>query len=104
MPPYQTTPVRPPTSQPECSNRTPTRNTVGCPRCEARWGGLKTAHCAACHNTFTTVGNFDRHRTGDHSKSTRHCLPPTDVGLIDAGRDDPCWGMPGRGARGVVVP
>lgn len=34
-------------------------------RCGQRWGGSKTAHCSNCHETFSTVSNFDRHlRTG----------------------------------------
>lgn len=69
---------------------------VACPRCGKTWGGLSTAHCTACHETFTVVSNFDRHRTGSHSAGTRYCLPPSEVGLIDAGRAYPCWGMPGR--------
>jgi hypothetical protein len=32
-----------------------------------------------CHQTFTTVGNFDRHRSakGEHGS----CRPPAEVGL-----------------------
>lgn len=33
-----------------------------CGKCEARWGGFKTCHCSGCHETFSTPGNFDRHR------------------------------------------
>lgn len=67
-----------------------------CARCGAYWGGLKTAHCAACHQTFTTVANFDHHRDGSHSRNTRHCVPPLTVGLIHAGRAYPCWSQPER--------
>lgn len=66
----------------------------GCGRCASRWGGLNTAHCGACHQTFTGIHAFDRHRTGSHSGGTRHCQPPAIVGLIDAGREYPCWGFP----------
>ena len=38
-----------------------------CPRCPNHWGGLKTAHCAACHETFTGLTAFDKHRTGSHT-------------------------------------
>lgn len=65
-------------------------------RCGVRWGGWKTAHCTACHETFSTVANFDKHRQGPHSDVTpRICVPPAAVGLVDAGRDYPCWGAPG---------
>jgi hypothetical protein len=68
-----------------------------CARCLARWGGLKTAHCRACGETFTVVAAFDRHRAGSHTHDERHCLDPAAVGLVDAGRAYPCWGFPGRG-------
>jgi hypothetical protein len=32
-----------------------------CSGCETRWQGEAIAHCAVCHLTFTTVGNFDYH-------------------------------------------
>jgi hypothetical protein len=67
-----------------------------CVKCSAHWGGLKTAHCSVCHQTFSTVANFDRHRAGSHSADTRHCLDTAEVGLIDAGREYPCRGLPGR--------
>lgn len=69
--------------------------TTGCGRCPQRWGGLRTAHCGACHATFTGLSAFDKHRDGDHAKGNRHCLPPESVGLVDAGRQYPCWGWPG---------
>lgn len=70
-----------------------------CPRCNLRWGGLKTAHCAACHETFTTVSTFDKHRAGSHASGTRHCLPPAEVGLVEAGRAYPCWAQAGTWER-----
>ncbi len=33
-----------------------------CPRCRREWSGLAQCHCATCHNHFSTVGNFDKHR------------------------------------------
>lgn len=62
--------------------------------CDAWWTGLKTAHCPACHETFTTTSAFDKHRTGEHHNDTRHCQPPAQVGLTDAKRPYPCWGHP----------
>ena len=38
--------------------------------CGAEFSGLKTAHCSACHETFTTVAAFDKHRTGSHAPTT----------------------------------
>jgi hypothetical protein len=75
---------------------TATAAMASCARCHVRWGGLKTAHCAACHQTFTAVTAFDKHRSGSHSEDTRRCLDPASVGLIDAQRAYPCWGLPGR--------
>ena len=65
----------------------------GC-QCGARWGGLKTCHCAACHQSFTVLSAFDKHRRGSHPDSTRHCVDPASVGLIDVGRSYPCWTTP----------
>lgn len=67
-----------------------------CARCENRWGGLNTAHCGACHETFTTVRAFDMHRAGSHPEGTRHCVSPASVGLVKSGREYPCWRMPGE--------
>lgn len=62
-----------------------------CPKCPAEWTGLKAAHCAACHITFSTPGNFDRHRPGE-------CLPPESVGLVVLRKyeNTSVWGQPGR--------
>jgi hypothetical protein len=65
----------------------------GCSNCYSRWGGLKTAHCSACHKTFTTPWAFDKHRDGSHVTG-RFCREPEAVGLVDAGRAYPCWGRP----------
>lgn len=66
----------------------------------ARWRGLKTAHCAACGETFTTVAAFDKHRAGSHTLD-RDCLDPATVGLVDVGGAYPCWGSPGRAEDGA---
>lgn len=47
-----------------------------CAGCSSKWGGLKTAHCARCHETFTTPANFDRHQ--HYGK----CKPPQNRGLV----------------------
>lgn len=34
-----------------------------CSRCSFTWTGLRIAHCAGCHRTFSTPANFDIHRS-----------------------------------------
>ncbi|TDH48865.1 hypothetical protein E2F47_22125 [Mycobacterium eburneum] len=68
-----------------------------CAKCRQRWGGLNTSHCSACHQTFTGLTAFDKHRDGNHAHGTRHCVAPQSVGLVDAGRGYPCWGHPSTG-------
>jgi hypothetical protein len=80
----------------EAEIRTAQAGTAMCAGCSARWGGLKTAHCVACHATFSVVAAFDKHRTGSHAYGYRHCLDPETVGLVDVGRAYPCWSFPGR--------
>lgn len=84
-----------------------------CRGCPTRWTGLTTSHCAGCHETFTTVSNFDRHRRGGE------CVRPSSAGLIASQRggnavwhqpagkydivsDREFWGnLPGPALRGV---
>lgn len=66
-----------------------------CGRCSSRWNGYNTCHCSACHQTFTGLTAFDKHRAGSHMPDTRHCLEPASRGLVDAGRAYACWGLPG---------
>ena len=61
--------------------------------CGETWSGTTAAHCAAsgCHQTFTTVANFDRHRRGGA------CQQPTSVGLRLAARAGyQAWAQPGE--------
>lgn len=44
---------------------------ASCAGCGTRWGGLNTAHCAACHQTFTSVAAFDTHRVGPMGTDAR---------------------------------
>lgn len=76
---------------------TPQAGMASCAKCQARWGGLRTAHCDACHETFTVEAAFDKHRAGSHTHDGRHCIDPATVGLVDAGREYRCWGFPGDG-------
>ncbi|AEJ92194.1 hypothetical protein OPTIMUS_138 [Mycobacterium phage Optimus] len=79
----------------------------GCARCDARWGGVRTAHCGSCHETFSGLSAFEIHRAGSHSKG-RYCLDPSTVtnenpDSADYGeklfkrsaRDYPCWSLAG---------
>jgi hypothetical protein len=49
-----------------------------CGWCPRTWTGLKIAHCGGrggCHQTFTVVTHFDKHR------KTGKCVEPSKVGL-----------------------
>lgn len=41
-----------------------------CSGCSNKWGGMAQAHCASCHELFSGVTAFDRHR------SKGKCLAP----------------------------
>lgn len=57
--------------------------------CGARWSGATTSHCGACHETFTSVGAFDRHRNGSR------CTNPEAIGMVVApGRAYDAWTNP----------
>lgn len=47
-----------------------------CKKCRCKWTGLRRSHCSGCHQSFNSVGAFDRHRTKDFK-----CLDPLDIGL-----------------------
>lgn len=61
----------------------------GCSTCAARWGGQLTCHCTGCHQTFTGLVAFDKHR------NKYKCLDPQSVGLVLSNRAYPCWGVAG---------
>jgi hypothetical protein len=67
----------------------------GCNKCANVWQGHSTAHCGACHETFTTLTVFDMHRKGTYEPDTRHCETPQSVGLVKSNRGYPCWQRPG---------
>jgi hypothetical protein len=60
-----------------------------CGSCSKRWTGFNTSHCLGCHETFTTVSNFDTHfdRRG-------RCADPAEAGLQPSSRAYPCWSTP----------
>lgn len=45
-----------------------------CNGCTATWTGTSPCHCAACHQTWSGIGLFDKHRSqyGDRGA----CLTP----------------------------
>lgn len=49
------------------------RMTYTCSGCPNTWGGLNSAHCSACHRTFSGVGTFDKHRVRGR------CLDPAEI-------------------------
>lgn len=61
--------------------------TFGCAGCDARWGGLTTSHCSGCHITTTCLAAHDKHRF--YGK----CRDPISMGLVDVGRQYPCFGF-----------
>lgn len=60
-----------------------------CGGCALWWTALGAAHCAGCHETFTSVSGFEKHRRGGQ------CLTPAEVGLVPADRKWPGWALPG---------
>lgn len=66
----------------EAAQRRPSSQQGVCGRCGKRWGGHRTAHCAACHQTFSADSVADQHRKGTHTPDTRHCVDPATIGLV----------------------
>jgi len=58
-----------------------------CGYCPARWGGYGTCHCTYCHETFTDLTAFDKHR------KRYKCLKPEEAGLQRTNRNYSCWGL-----------
>ncbi|AMS02661.1 hypothetical protein BJD55_gp105 [Gordonia phage Yvonnetastic] len=66
-----------------------------CGGCDSEWSGLNTCHCAGCHQTFSGLTAFVKHRpTTARSTGTAKCHAPDGVGLELNGRWYPCWGEP----------
>lgn len=54
--------------------------TAGCGGCAVRWTGRVTAHCGACHETFSTPDLHAKHRVTDTStQSGGRCLTPEEM-------------------------
>lgn len=58
-------------------------------RCQAgcTWTGTNRCHCSGCHQTFSTIGNFDAHHKGNQ------CLAPNELGLEKS--ESGVWVRPG---------
>lgn len=51
--------------------------------CGRTWTGLSEAHCATCHESFSTVANFDAHRFFRSGKdgdwNSRNCRTAAEI-------------------------
>jgi hypothetical protein len=47
-----------------------------CYICNKTWTGLGRCHCTGCHESFNSIGAFDRHRRNFK------CINPKDLGMI----------------------
>ena len=53
-----------------------------CRTCHKQWSGERTGHCTRCHETFTTLANFDQHlviERGPGICKVVACTPPAEV-------------------------
>ena len=58
---------------------------ITCGGCDRTWTGKSMAHCKSCHETFSTVSNFDKHRFRGRSLSVEflgRCEPPDEIGMV----------------------
>ena len=77
-----------------------------CRHCGTTWTGLRLAHCAECHRTFSSVSTFDKHRARKQSGSKGEkrvilreygqCYDPADDSMVQNDRGH--WAMPNDGA------
>lgn len=66
-------------------------------QCGKWWTGAGRSHCGGCHETFSSLTAFERHRRG------LRCNDPADSGL--EAREQPwgvLWGQPGPESRSWV--
>lgn len=63
---------------------------IACGGCAHTWTASGAAHCAACHETFSAVGLFDRHRVAAGPRGS--CRPPSE--LSDCEFRDGMWRGP----------
>lgn len=55
-----------------------------CGGCPAEWYGLNIAHCAGCHETFSTIQHFDSHRSQQGERG--RCLDPAGLKVGGEGK------------------
>jgi hypothetical protein len=72
-------------------------NIVSHGACGKSWTqvGNSTGHCGGCHETFSSLENFDAHQTTVNGKTV--CADPADVrirGLAMVAKPDPNTGIP----------
>jgi hypothetical protein len=66
--------------------------------CGKSWTGTARCHCGSCHETFTGLSAFEKHRvTVNQSQALRECAPPASVGLVQ--NDHGYWGSPDSDTR-----
>lgn len=46
-----------------------------CGGCDSTWGGLRQAHCTACHRTLSSPDSFDLHQ------KPNSCVDPKRLGM-----------------------
>jgi hypothetical protein len=68
-----------------------------CDQCGRKFNGSDSGggHCAACHQSFRSLGGFDKHRTGRYQPNERRCLTPDEMtarGWVQG--DSGMWRMP----------
>lgn len=58
--------------------------------CGKEWSGTRACHCSGCHETFSGVDLFDRHRTlhGEHGT----CRHPSELRGVEL--RDGVWARP----------
>lgn len=56
--------------------------TYSCGGCDTRWAGVSRCHCAGCHETFSGLELFDRHRRD--VRGTPTCLDPAVWAAVNA--------------------
>lgn len=65
-----------------------------CRKCSAEWAGLAVAHYSVCHQSFSAVSSFDKHRAGskDGTFSQGECSDPMLRGMVRNRHG--YWGQP----------
>lgn len=62
--------------QESASERRPSE-VATCSGCSERWKGRAAAHCSACHQTFSAITLFDRHRSAAGLRGA--CVDPSTI-------------------------